>query len=160
MNLATLRPEFRGTIITSASPEYESARRLWNGMIDRRPAAILRCTCARDVAAAVRFAAREELYPAIRAGGHNVAGLASVDDGVVIDVSPMKGIIVDPVARTATTEPGLTWGEFDAATQAHGLATTEASTLPRALPDSPSAEVWDGSWDAAASPVTTPLRIR
>jgi FAD/FMN-containing dehydrogenase len=124
MNLATLRPEFRGALITPASRDYESARRLWNGMIDRRPAAILRCTCIRDVAEAVRFAAREELYPAIRAGGHNVAGLASVDEGVVIDVSQMKGIAVDPVARTATSEPGLTWGEFDTATQAHGLATT------------------------------------
>src|SRR6266446_5898962 len=90
MNLDALRLQLRGDILTPASPEYDIARRLWNGMIDRRPAAIVRCTSSEDVAAAVRFAAREELYPAIRAGGHNVAGLASVDGGLVIDVSPMK----------------------------------------------------------------------
>lgn len=124
MNLDSLRSQLRGEILTPASPEYDIARRLWNGMIDRRPAAIVRCASSEDVAAAVRFAAREELYPAIRAGGHNVAGLASVDGGLVIDVSPMKRITVDPVARTATSDAGLTWGEFDAATQAFGLATT------------------------------------
>jgi FAD/FMN-containing dehydrogenase len=76
------------------------------------------------VAAAVRFAVREDLYPAVRGGGHNAAGLASVDGGLVIDLSPMKRIAVDPRARTAIAETGLTWGEFDRATQAHGLATT------------------------------------
>jgi FAD/FMN-containing dehydrogenase len=124
MDLDVLRPQLRGEILTPASPEYDIARRLWNALIDRRPAAIVRCTCSDDVVAAVRFAAREGLYPAIRAGGHNVAGLASVDEGLVIDVSQMKRITVDPVARTATSETGLTWCEFDAATQAHGLATT------------------------------------
>lgn len=124
MNLGALRSQLRGEILTPASPEYDIGRRLWNGMIDRRPAAIVRCTSSEDVAAVLRFAAREELYPAIRAGGHNVAGLASVDEGLVIDVSPMKRITVDPVTRTATSDAGLTWGEFDAATQAFGLATT------------------------------------
>ncbi|HZE07121.1 MAG TPA: FAD-binding oxidoreductase [Gemmatimonadaceae bacterium] len=124
MNIDGLRSEVRGEIFTPGSPGYESARQLWNAMIDRRPAAIVRCTGSHDVAAAVRFAAREQLYPAIRAGGHNVAGLASVDGGLVIDVSQMKRITVDPVARTATSETGLTWGEFDCATQRHGLATT------------------------------------
>jgi FAD/FMN-containing dehydrogenase len=124
MNLDALRSQLRGEVLTPASPEYDGARRLWNGMIDRRPAAIARCTSSDDVAAAVRFAARQGLYPAVRAGGHNAAGLASVDDGLVIDVSPMKRITVDPVARTAISETGLTWGAFDAATQAHGLATT------------------------------------
>jgi FAD/FMN-containing dehydrogenases len=124
MHLDVLRSTIRAEILEPASPGYDEARRLWNGMIDRRPAAIVRCTSAEDIAAAVRFAAREDLYPAIRAGGHNVAGLASVDEGLVIDVSPMKRITVDPVARTATSEPGLTWADFDAATQAHGLATT------------------------------------
>jgi FAD/FMN-containing dehydrogenase len=123
MNLDALRSRLRGELLTPASPEYDIARRLWNGMIDRRPAGIARCTSANDVVAAVQFAAREGLYPAVRAGGHNVAGLASVDGGLVIDVSPMKGIVVDPVARTATSDAGLTWGEFDAATQGHGLAT-------------------------------------
>ena len=124
MNLDALRSQLRGDILTPASREYDVARRLWNAMIDRRPAAIVRCASSEDVAAAVRFAVREELYPAIRAGGHNVAGLASVDEGLVIDVSPMKRITVDPVARTATSDAGLTWAEFDAATQAFGLATT------------------------------------
>src|SRR5215467_3305259 len=124
MNIDALRKQFRGEILTPASPQYDVARRLWNGMIDRRPAVIARCASSDDVAAAVRFAMREELHPAIRAGGHNVAGLASIDEGLVIDVSPMKRITVDPVARTAISEPGLTWAEFDAATQARGLATT------------------------------------
>jgi FAD/FMN-containing dehydrogenase len=93
-------------------------------MIDRRPAAIARCTGPADVAAAVRFAADQDVYPAIRAGGHNVAGIASVDGGLVIDVTPMKGIMVDPIARTAMAQTGLTWGEFDRETQLHGLATT------------------------------------
>ena len=124
MNLDVLRAEFGGEILTPTSPGYDEARRLWNGMIDARPAAIARCTGPDDVAAAVRFAAREDLHPAVRAGGHNVAGPASVDGGLVIDVSPMKRIVVDPEARTATAESGLTWAEFDRATQAHGLATT------------------------------------
>jgi FAD/FMN-containing dehydrogenase len=124
MNLAALRSQLRGQILVPGCAGYDSARRLWNAMIDRRPAAILRCTGPNDVAAAVRFAASEDLYPAIRAGGHNVAGLASVDEGLVIDVSQMKRITVDPIARTATTQTGLTWAEFDAATQAYGLATT------------------------------------
>jgi FAD/FMN-containing dehydrogenase len=124
MHLDALRAQLCGEILTPASADYDAARRLWNGMIDRRPAAIVRCASSDDVAAAVRFAAREELYPAIRGGGHNVAGLASVDDGLVIDVSQMKRITVEPLACTATSETGLTWGEFDAATQAYGLATT------------------------------------
>jgi FAD/FMN-containing dehydrogenase len=124
MNLDALKPHFHGEILTPASAGYDAARRIWNGMIDRRPAAIARCTGPADVVAAVRFAASENVYPAVRAGGHNVAGLASVDDGLVIDVSPMKRIMVDPAARTATAETGLTWGEFDRETQAHGLATT------------------------------------
>src|SRR4029078_8009874 len=124
MNLSGLRQSLRGQVLTPASPEYDVARRLWNAMIDRTPAAIVRCAGADDVMAAIRFAAREELHPAIRAGGHNVAGLASVDEGLVIDVSRMKQIAVAPRARAVTTEPVPTWGEFDAATQAHGLATT------------------------------------
>lgn len=124
MNIEGLKQNFAGEILTPSSPSYDVARRIWNGMIDRRPAAIARCASATDVVAAVRFAIRENIYPAVRAGGHNVAGLALVDDGLVIDLSPMKQISVDPAARIATAETGLTWGEFDAATQAHGLAVT------------------------------------
>jgi FAD/FMN-containing dehydrogenase len=124
MNVDALKHELRGELITPASPGYDAARRIWNAMIDRRPAAIARCTCVEDVIAAVRFAAREGLHPAIRGGGHNAAGLSMVNEDLVIDVSPMKRISVDPVARTAVAEAGLTWGEFDKATHAHGLATT------------------------------------
>ena len=101
MNLDALRPHFRGEILTPSSPGYDAARRLWNGMIDRRPAAIARCTSAQDVVAAVRFAKDEDIHPAVRAGGHGVAGLASVDDGLVIDVTQMKQIFVDPDTRFA-----------------------------------------------------------
>ena len=124
MNVDALKREFRGEILTPTSPGYDDARRIWNAMIDRRPGAIAQCTCVEDVVAAVRFAAREGLHPAIRGGGHNAAGLATVDDDLVIDVSPMKRISVDPLSRTAVAEAGLTWGEFDRATQEHGLATT------------------------------------
>src|SRR3954469_25248392 len=93
-------------------------------MIDRRPRAIVCCSGPADVQAAVRFAAQEEIYPAIRGGGNNAAGLAMLDDGLVIDLSRMKGIFVEPAARTVTAQTGLTWGEFDRETHVHGLATT------------------------------------
>ena len=124
MDIAALQAQFRGEILTPASTGYEAARKIWNGMIDRRPAAIARCTGPADVVAAVRFAAAHDIYPAIRGGGHNVAGLAMMDDGLVVDLTPMKGIFVDTTARTATAQTGLTWGEFDRETQLHGLATT------------------------------------
>ena len=124
MNLESLRTHFRGEILTPESAGYNQARQIWNGMIDRRPAAILRCTGPDDVRAAVRFAVEQDIYPAIRAGGHNVAGIALVDNGLVIDVTQMKGIAIDAATRTALAQTGLTWGEFDGLTQSHGLATT------------------------------------
>jgi FAD/FMN-containing dehydrogenase len=124
MDLTTLQAQFRGQILTPQSAGYDEARKIWNGMIDRRPAAIAQCTGPEDVAAAVRFAAANGIYPAVRGGGHNVAGLALVDDGLVIDLTPMKAITVDVANRTATAQTGLTWGEFDPVTQHHGLATT------------------------------------
>ena len=124
MNTTALQPQFRGEILTPESAEYDRARTVWNGMIDRRPAVIARCTGPADVAAAVRFAADQDLYPAIRAGGHNAAGLAMIEDGLVIDLTRMEGITVDGAARTATAQTGLTWGEFDRETQLLGLATT------------------------------------
>jgi FAD/FMN-containing dehydrogenase len=93
-------------------------------MIDRRPAAIARCSGPADVRAAVQFAADQGIYPAIRGGGHNVAGLAMVDDGLVVDLTRMKGIYVDPANRITTAQMGLTWCEFDRETQLYGLATT------------------------------------
>ena len=124
MDIESLKSTFAGQILTPGSPEYDGSRMIWNAMIDRRPAAIARCTGPADVKAAVRFAVDQDIYPAIRGGGHNAAGLAMLDDGLVIDVSPMKGIFVDPANRTATAQTGLTWGEFDRETALYGLATT------------------------------------
>jgi FAD/FMN-containing dehydrogenase len=124
MDLTNLLERFRGDILTQESPAYEASRKIWNAMIDRRPAAIARCMGAADVVTAVRFAAEQDLYPAIRGGGHNCAGLSLVDDGLVVDLSPMKGVFVDRATHTARVQMGLTWGEFDRETQLHGLATT------------------------------------
>ena len=120
----TLRADLRGTLLTAADVDYDAARRLWNAMIDKRPALIVRCAGAADVSQAVRFAAAHDLLVSVRGGGHNVAGTAVCDGGLMIDVSPMKGIRVDPFARTALAQPGLLWQEFDHETQAYSLATT------------------------------------
>ncbi|MGE0295371.1 FAD-binding oxidoreductase [Pseudonocardia sp.] len=113
-----------GTVLTPATPGYDEARRVWNGAIDRRPAVIARCTTAADVVAAVEFARRNGLPIAVRGGGHSIPGLSVCDDGLVVDLSPMKGIAVDPDARTVTAGAGVVWAELDAATQEHGLAVT------------------------------------
>ena len=117
------RPQgFQGDVITPASADYDAARRVWNHAIDRYPAAILRCTSTEDVRLALALAREHGLVVAVRGGGHSMAGLSTCDDGLVIDLSPMKAITVDPVRRTAVAEPGLLWREFDRATQEHGLA--------------------------------------
>lgn len=112
----------RGELIQPNDASYDDARKIWNGMIDKRPALIARCTGAVDVINAVNFACANKLLVAVRGGGHNVAGNAVCDGGIVIDLSRMKGIRLDPVRRTSRVEPGLTWGEFDRETQAFGLA--------------------------------------
>jgi FAD/FMN-containing dehydrogenase len=117
------RAQLRGEVLRPGDPGYDEARRVWNGMVDKRPALIARCAGVDDVAAAVRFGREQGLPISIRGGGHNVAGLAVSDGGLMIDCAPMKGIAVDPAARTARVQPGVLWGEFDAAAQAHGLAT-------------------------------------
>jgi FAD/FMN-containing dehydrogenase len=114
----------RGDVFRPGHPNYERARTLFNAMIDKHPALIVRCREVSDALRAVEFARTHNLLVAVRGGGHNVAGKALCDHGMVIDLSAMKGIRVDPVGRTVRAEPGLTWGEFDRATQAHGLATT------------------------------------
>ncbi len=119
-----LRSRMRGPVLTAADAGYDAARRIWNAMIDKRPALIARCAGAADVVEAVRFAAAHEVLVSVRGGGHNVAGTAVCDSGLMIDLSPMKGIHVDPVARTAWAQPGLLWQDFDHETQAFGLATT------------------------------------
>jgi FAD/FMN-containing dehydrogenase len=121
--LADLARHFRGELIRPGDPQYHAARRIWNGAIDRHPALVARCAGVADVQAAVRFARERDLRVAVRGGGHNVAGTAVCDGGVVVDLSPMKGMRVDPAGRTARAQPGLLWGEFDHETQAFGLAT-------------------------------------
>jgi pimeloyl-ACP methyl ester carboxylesterase len=117
-------PGFWGEIVDRGDPRYDQLRKVFNGMIDRRPALIARCTGARDVSAAVGFARDTGLPVSVYGGGHNVTGNAVCDDGITIDLRPMKGIEIDPRGRTCRAQAGLTWGEFDAATQEHGLAVT------------------------------------
>jgi FAD/FMN-containing dehydrogenase len=121
---ARLRERLRGALLRPGDDGYEQARALWNGAIDPRPGVIARCQGPADVLAAVRHAGAEGLLLAVRGGGHNVAGTASCDGGLVLDLSPMKGVQVDPGGRTAWAQPGLLWGELDHETQAFGLATT------------------------------------
>jgi FAD/FMN-containing dehydrogenase len=122
--LKDFRQLHRGDLIGPDDARYEEARRVWNAMIDRRPAVIARPRGAADVIAGVQFAQKQGLPVAIRGGGHNVAGRCVCDGGLVIDFADMKAIRVDPVGRTARAEPGLRWTEFDRETQAFGLATT------------------------------------
>jgi FAD/FMN-containing dehydrogenase len=115
--------KLRGQALRPGDDGYDAARRVWNAGVDMRPALIARCAGAADVIAAVHFAREQELLVSIRGGGHNVAGLAVCDDGLMIDLSPMKSVRIDPAARTARAEPGVLWGEFDRESQAFGLAT-------------------------------------
>src|SRR5437868_8916412 len=122
--LEPLRTQLRGDLITPASAAYDSARQLWNGMLDKRPAGIARCSGVADIVACVRYAAEHDILLAIRGGGHSVAGLASCDDGLVIDLTRMKGAHVDPNQRTIQAQGGMCWGDFDRETHLFGLATT------------------------------------
>jgi hypothetical protein len=115
---------FRGQLIAADDADYDTARAVWNGAVDRRPQLIARCNGTADVAAAVRFARDHDLEIAVRGGGHNVAGTAVCDDGIVIDLSAMRAVSVDPAGRTARVQGGALWGDVDYETQAHGLATT------------------------------------
>lgn len=119
-----LRSQIAGRVVTPEDGDYGEIKRLWNAMIDRSPALIVRCTQPADVVAAVNFARTQGLLVSVRGTGHNVAGLASCDGGMMIDLSLMKAVEVDPARCVARAEPGVTGAEFDAATQAHGLATT------------------------------------
>ncbi len=113
----------RGPLLEPGAPAYDAARRVWNGMIDRRPALIACCTGAADVRRAVNFARQRGLRVSIKGGGHSVAGKSVCEGGLMIDLSPMKGVTVDPRARTARVGPGATLGDLDDETQAFGLAT-------------------------------------
>jgi hypothetical protein len=115
---------FRGEVIDPDDDGYDDARAVWNGAVDRRPRLIARCRGTADVVAAVRFARDRRLDIAVRGGGHNVAGTAVCDDGIVIDLSAMRAVAVDPFERTARVQGGALWSDVDHETQAHGLATT------------------------------------
>ena len=119
-----LRAQVRGDVLSSKDEGYEDARRVYNAMIDRRPAVVVRAANAGDVMAAVDFARENGLDLAVRGGGHSVPGFGTCDDGMVIDLSGMRGVRVDPATSTARAEGGATWGDFNAATYPFGLATT------------------------------------
>ncbi len=120
----TCAPRFGGDLLTADAPAYDEARTVFNAMIDRRPAVIARCQGVSDVIAALRFARDNGLEVAVHGGGHSAPGYPVCEGGVMIDVSPMKGVRVDPEARTAWARAGLNWGELDRERQAFGLAVT------------------------------------
>jgi FAD/FMN-containing dehydrogenase len=122
--LGELRARFRGALLRPGEEGYDEARRVWNGAIDRRPALIARCAGADDVVTAVRFARERDLLVSVRGGGHAVAGHAVCEGGLMIDLSAMKAVAVDPAARVARAAGGVLWHELDRETQRHGLATT------------------------------------
>ena len=123
-DVAELRARLQGPVLLPGDDGYDEVRGIWNGMIDRRPAVIARCLDVPDVVTAVGVVRRTGAVVAVRGGDHSAAGNAVCDGGLMIDLSLMKQIEVDPVSRTARVQPGVRWAEFDAATQEHGLATT------------------------------------
>src|SRR3954468_4078949 len=122
--VAELAAELRGNVICPGDPGYDDARALWNAAHDKHPALIVQCAGPADVAAALRFARSEKLEVAVRGGGHSIAGFSGVDGGLVIDLSSVGGVLVDPVGRRAIVQGGCTWRDVDLETQIHGLATT------------------------------------
>jgi FAD/FMN-containing dehydrogenase len=121
--LQRFNDQLHGRLVTPDTDDYEDARKVWNGLIDKRPALIVRCAEAQDVVASVNFAREHALLFSVRGGGHNVAGNALVEDGMVIDLTPMRQVQVDPERRIARAAGGATLADLDRATQAHGLAT-------------------------------------
>ncbi|MFI7599148.1 FAD-binding oxidoreductase [Actinoplanes sp. NPDC049681] len=122
--LGELAQALRGALIRPGDPPYDDARSIWNGAHDRRPALIVRCRGVADVLKTVEFARSEGLPLAVRGGGHSIPGFSTVDDGIVLDLSPMNGVRVDPGRRTVTAQGGCLWSDVDAETQAMGLAVT------------------------------------
>ena len=123
----TFKTSLRGELLRPGDTDYDEARKVWNGMIDKRPGLIARCTGVADVISAVDFARTHQLLVSVRGGGHNIPGNAVCNGGLMIDLACMRSVRVDPVRRTARAEGGVTWGEFDRETQAFGLATTGGS---------------------------------
>lgn len=121
-DLASFQAAFRGAVLGADDPAYDDTRRLWNAMIDRRPGLIVRCTGTADVVQAVRFARQQQALLSVRGGGHNIAGLAVCEGGLMIDLSPMRGVWVDAAGRRASAQAGCTLADLDRETQLHGLA--------------------------------------
>lgn len=140
----SLKDNLTGGIVLRGDPGYDDACRIWNAMICKHPLAIVRCVNTQDVVQAVNFARDENLPLSVRGGGHNIAGTALCDDGVVVDLTRMRAVIVDPAEHRAAVEGGATLGDFDAAAQTYGLARRWASTPPLASPVSRWAAVWAG----------------
>jgi FAD/FMN-containing dehydrogenase len=123
IGIGELATAARGQVVTPGEDGYEEGRRVWNGRFDRCPAAVIRCHHADDVRTAVDYARRRSVPLAVKGGGHSNAGHSSINGGLLIDLSPMKDIEVDPVTKTARVQPGVRWGEFNPVAEAHGLAT-------------------------------------
>src|SRR5947208_5326930 len=119
-----LNANLHGPLLRPGDAAYDEARKVWNGMVDRRPALIARCAGVADVIAAVRFARNHEVLVSVRGGGHNTPGIAVCEGGLMIDLAGMRSVRVDPARRTARAEGGTTWSDFDRETQVFGLATT------------------------------------
>src|SRR3954471_9145959 len=122
--LAEFEQGLSGRLIRPDDPEYDEARSIWNGAHDKYPAMVVRCAGVADVIRAVEFARSEDLEVAVRGGSHSIPGFSTTDGGIVIDLSPMQGVRVDPQAGTARAEGGVQWGPFDHETQAFGLGVT------------------------------------
>src|SRR5215217_747128 len=123
----------RGEVLRPTDEGYDEARKIHNGMSDRRPTLIARCAGVADVIASVQFASDQQLLVAVRSGGHSLPGFSVCDGGLMIDLSPMRGVRVDPARQIARAEAGVTWGDFDHETQAFGLATTGGVARPTGI---------------------------
>src|SRR3990170_5687012 len=123
-HIADLKNQVRGEVIVPGEERYDEARKVYNAMIDKRPSVIVRCTGVADVIAAVKAARALGVSVSVRGGGHSVPGFGTADDALVVDLTRMRGIRTDPDAKTVRAEGGCTWGDFNHATHAFGLATT------------------------------------
>src|SRR5690606_4393674 len=122
-DLPALRTGIEGQVVLPSDDRYDETRRIWNGMVDRRPALIVQCASRDDIRQALAFGCRHGLEIAVRGAGHNIAGNGTTEGGIMIDLSALRAVEVDPGARRAQVQPGATLADLDAATQRHGLAT-------------------------------------